>query len=266
MCHPTCTTTLFTGLYSSLTQVSNSLNGLVVVIVGPQKQVFPLHKEILCAVSSYFRSALEGSFVEGLTQKIELPEDDVTVFKYFRVWLYSSIIQDSLPSASQAEDESESESESKPDTDIGWKILLDLYIFADMRDIPLLQNATMDAIIWKSDLASTFISDLIHYVYDRTAAKSPLRKLLVDLWVSWSNPTWFDEKYYGLYSKRFLFDAALAKSKLGLRGSKKVDDFWAARTDYYVEPSEDVRKPVEDELVEWLRDSEGATGVIGIPD
>ena len=261
MCHPTCTSTLFTGLYSSLTQISKSLDGLVEVIVGPQNQVFPLHKEILCAVSSYFRSALEGSFVEGLTQKIELPEDDVTVFKYFRVWLYSSIVQEYLPSASQAEDESESEVESKPNTDIGWKILFDLYIFAEMRDIPLLQNATMDAIIWKSDLASTLNSNPIHYVYDRTAPKSPLRKLWVDWWVNFSNLTWLDEEYYGHYTKRFLFDVALAKSKLG-PGSKKVNYFWAARTNYYVEPSEDVRKPVKDELVAWFRDSEEATGVI----
>ena len=87
MCHPTYTSTLFTALYPLLTRVSSSFNGLIEVIVGPRKQVFPLHKEILCAVSSYFRSALEGSFVVGLTQKIELPEDDVIVFKYFRVRL-----------------------------------------------------------------------------------------------------------------------------------------------------------------------------------
>ena len=48
--------------------------------------------------------------------------------------------------------------------------------------------------------------------------------------------------------------------------SEKVGGFWAARTNYYVEPSEDVRALVKDELVERIRESEGATCVIGIPD
>ena len=37
-----------------------------------------------------------------------------------------------------------------------------------------------------------------------------------------------------------------------------VDRFWAARTNHYVEP---VRALLEDELVEWLKKNEGATGV-----
>ena len=56
----------------------------------------------------------------------------------------------------------------------------------------------------------------------------------MDWWVSWSNSTWLDEKYYGDYSKQFLFDVALAESKLEPRGSKKIDDFWAASNNDYV--------------------------------
>ena len=232
MCHPTCTSALFTGLYS-LTQVSNSFDGLVEVIVGPQKQVFRLHKEILCNVSSYFRAALKGSFAEGLTQKIELPEDDATVFKLFRVWLHS-FSQGSSPSAPETENEIEFDTQLEPDVIIGPKDLFDLYIFADMRDIPLLQNATVDTIIWISERKVFFVGDLIPYVYDRTAPKAPLRKLLVDWWLTFSNSTWLEEKYYGNYSKRFLFDVALAQSKLGPRGSKNAHDLWEARTNYHV--------------------------------
>ena len=52
----------------------------------------------------------------------------------------------------------------------------------------------------------------------------------MDWWVSWSNTTWLEEKYYGDYSKQFLFDVALAEIKLGLRGSKKIHEFRAVRT------------------------------------
>ena len=223
---------MFTGLYS-LTQVSNSFDGLVEVVVGPQKQVFRLSKVILCNVSSYFRAALEGSFAESSTQKIELPEDDVIVFKLFRVWLYS-FNQGSLPSAPETEHGFEFDTQLEPDVIIGPKDLFDLYIFADMRDIPLLQNATVDTIIWISERKSFFIGDLIPYVYDRTAPKAPLRKLLVDWWSEFSDSTWLEEKHYGDFSKRFLFDLALAQSKLGPGRSKEAYDFWEARADYHV--------------------------------
>ena len=92
----------------------------------------------------------------------------------------------------------------------------------------------MDAIISKSEPTSTFTGDLILYFHDHTAPKSPWRKLLGDWWVSWSNSTWLEEEYCGNYSKRSLFDVALAESKLELRGSKKIDDGWAASTNDYV--------------------------------
>ena len=88
MCHPTHTSTLFRGLYSSLARVNNSFNGLVEVTARPSQQVFPLHKEIPYDVCSCFRSTLEDSFVEGLTWKIEPPEDNVAVFVHLRMALF----------------------------------------------------------------------------------------------------------------------------------------------------------------------------------
>lgn len=94
-----------------------------------------------------------------------------------------------------------------------------------MREIPLLPNATMDAIIWKSELTNNLTGDFIHHVYDRTAPKSPLRKLLVDWWVRWCNPTWLDEKYYGYYSKRFYLMRRLQRVSLGCEGARRSTDF-----------------------------------------
>lgn len=107
-------------------------------------------------------------------------------------------------------------------------------MFADMRDIPLLQNSTMDAIIWNIARTDTYIGPPVRHIYARTTPKSPLRKFLVDCWIVFSDSTSLEEQYYGNYSKRFLFDVALAQSKLGPRGRKKTHDFWAARADYHV--------------------------------
>ena len=149
------------------------------------------------------------------------------------MWLYS-FNQGSLPSAPETENGFEFDTQLEPDVIIGPKDLFDLYIFADMRDIPLLQNSTVDTIIWISERKSFFIGDLIPYVYDRTAPKAPLRKLLVDWWLEFSDSTWLEEQHYGDFSKRFLFDLTLAQSKLGPRRSKEAYDFWEARADYHV--------------------------------
>ena len=84
------------------------------VVVGREQQVFNIHKELLCAASSYFSAAFKGNFKEADTQRIEILDEDVTVFKYFQVWLYSKKVhttEDLL-------------------NDVAWELLLNFYIFA----------------------------------------------------------------------------------------------------------------------------------------
>lgn len=84
------------------------------VVVGREQQVFNIHKELLCAVSCYFSAALKGNFKESDTQRIEILDEDVTVFKYFQVWLYSKEVH-------KIDDLSD---------DVAWELLLNFYIFA----------------------------------------------------------------------------------------------------------------------------------------
>ena len=55
----------------------------VTVEVGPLRQVFYVHKRLLCDNSEYFRAALMGSFVENVKQSVKLPEDDPKMFHEF---------------------------------------------------------------------------------------------------------------------------------------------------------------------------------------
>jgi len=47
-------------------------------------------RELLTANSPFFHAALTGTFAEGLSQVVKLPEDRADVFDYFLFFLVSS--------------------------------------------------------------------------------------------------------------------------------------------------------------------------------
>ena len=60
----------------------------MVVLVGPGKQRFDVHKALICSRSDFFKAALTGNFKE-VDGTIKLPEQDPATFKYFVHWLYT---------------------------------------------------------------------------------------------------------------------------------------------------------------------------------
>ena len=70
-----------------------------------------------CDVSTYFNAALNGNFKEAWEQTVEMPEEEVDVFKHFQYWLYSK----SIVMTDQSEN------------DIDWRILIDLFILGEAR-------------------------------------------------------------------------------------------------------------------------------------
>jgi hypothetical protein len=63
---------------------------IVIFKVGPEKTPFNIHKTLLCRAAPYFKATLEGNFLEGQNQVLELPEDDAPTFQRFQLWLYSN--------------------------------------------------------------------------------------------------------------------------------------------------------------------------------
>ena len=60
--------------------------------MGSDKQIFSIHKWLLCDLCPYFKTALEGSFKEGVEQRIEFMEENPAIFKDFQYWLYDRSI------------------------------------------------------------------------------------------------------------------------------------------------------------------------------
>lgn len=208
---------------------------MVQVKVGPGKKLFKLHKKILCNVAPYFEAAFEGGFVEVTEQVLELPDEDAAMFRHFELWVYTGDVL----------------ATGESDADISWDSLVGLYIFGEIRGIPNLQNAAIDALIDKQSSQNAIPTRFLPRVYDSTPEDSSLRRLFVD-WVACLaamipndryTPTppeaphqWFKKTARMNYPKDFLFDLAFAQYQLRTGDKTVMSDFKSKRADYYVKP------------------------------
>lgn len=71
---------------------------IVTVLVGPEQEEFAIHNTLLCAASRFFERALEGTFIEGQTQEVKLPEEHPEVFAFLVDWLYIGGYDHAYPS------------------------------------------------------------------------------------------------------------------------------------------------------------------------
>jgi len=134
------------------------------IIVGPDEVVFHVHRERLCHYSTYFAGALGGAWQESQEGTIKL-EDSVVTFKYFVDWLYSGEFDIHF---------------NEGDNVMTSRELCELWVFADKRGVPLLQNAAIDALHPRMRSLSELDEANVAFVYDNTTEKSKLRRLFVD--------------------------------------------------------------------------------------
>ena len=136
---------------------------IVMVDVGPERIRYSIHKGLLCSRSDYFKAALTGNFSEAADQVVTLDDEDPEIFRTFNAWLYTDVlVEDTDPEMQQ------------------WSLLFKIYVFAEKRIVPLLQNAAIDEII-RAHAKHSIPTEEIRHAWARTAEASPLRKLLVDL-------------------------------------------------------------------------------------
>lgn len=128
---------------------SSLYDDIVKVEVGPEKQMFGIHRGLICKTSSFFRNVFKSnikpepsadySVTKGNGSTIlHLAKDSLNAFKRFNTWLYSKDII----------------VEGESHKDIEWEALVSLYLFAAHRSIPGLQNAVIDASILKHNQAA----------------------------------------------------------------------------------------------------------------
>ena len=174
-----------------------------------------MHKTLLCDTSSFFNAALNGKFRESRDQAIEMIEDDAEVFTHFQYWAYTGAI------------------EPKGREQMSWRTLIGIYIFAEARCIPALQNTVMDVLIIRHEDSPRAPIEEYRYLYENTAEKSPARRFIVD-WAAHKgslSKDWFLDR--SIYSIDFVIDLSLAL--FDRINDKSIQDFWEVRSMYHVE-------------------------------
>lgn len=66
---------------------------MVDIFVGPEKQLFRLHKQVLCERVPYFDKMFNGGFKEAKEGRATLPEDTVDAFDLLVGWVYSGDVR-----------------------------------------------------------------------------------------------------------------------------------------------------------------------------
>ena len=112
-----------------------------------------------------------GKFLESSTLSVHLEEENPAVFDLFVTWLYTQRL---LPSNTSP-------------MDINWRLLAELYVFADRRRSPRFANAVTDILAAKALGGKIPAYSTIEWIWENTSPEATLRRLMVDLFASLVN-------------------------------------------------------------------------------
>ena len=151
----------------------------VALTVGAARNVFYIHRDLLCEASPVFNAAFKGtgSFQESQTQSMDLEEDDVEVFAVITQWMYTKVCN--LPDPCADEENGGSEPY--------FMRVATVYAAAEKYGIVMLKNALVDSIFSAAQSHPRPRHPTLKvttYIYNTTPLGSPLRKLMV-AWQTW---------------------------------------------------------------------------------
>ncbi|KAF2012651.1 hypothetical protein BU24DRAFT_453021 [Aaosphaeria arxii CBS 175.79] len=74
---------------SRMVSLQNTAGEVATIFVGEDQVPVQADKYLLCSVSDYFRSALNGGFLESSTKILHLPDVTPEMFNIFLLWMYA---------------------------------------------------------------------------------------------------------------------------------------------------------------------------------
>jgi hypothetical protein len=140
---------------------------MVNLYVGPQKDQFHVHKEILCKKIPYFEKMFKGGFKEATEDQATFPEDLAESFDLLLGWVYHNSIRP--PVTSRVEGTTNTSVQSWSATNF--------YVLAEKLCLPGLQdqivNEYMDCMSQENIVPGVV---RIRSIYSTTPAGNPFRK------------------------------------------------------------------------------------------
>lgn len=163
---------------------------------GNKSQTFEIHKGILRYYSGYFRTAVDnieaGRFKESEEGLISLPDEEPSMFRNFKDWMYARSFRDARSASGL----------------LSFLTCIKVWCFADRCDVPSLQNEIMDY-LWLRTLTSDELpAAAVRYAWDNTLPDSALRRYLMQFIVC-IRPELAD-KHHHEWSAELLWDLLVA--------------------------------------------------------
>jgi hypothetical protein len=208
---------------------------MVTFIIGSEeRETFFVDKELVCHYSPILDKAFNSESKAGQTQIYEIEDTTPDVFRILIQWLYIQKVGcmnhvaffSTIKTSAEVDEHLE---DCVPQT----ASLLQLWILAEFLLLPQLQNEIMNALHSISQWCLTPFSANLNYIYDKTAAGSPLRRFVANM-LAWSTPYEDYNKFSILYPKEFFVDLAslfnsVVPSKAATHRRNRTDI-----TDFYV--------------------------------
>ncbi|SLM35343.1 BTB/POZ-like [Lasallia pustulata] len=182
---------------------------IVHVTVGPSKIVFPVHRELLCAASTFFTAALNPrhGFLESVTSTVHLPEARPAIFEYFVQWLYTrSLGHEDLDGQEQP----------------AYFRLIGLYALADMLGVEGCKNDVCDKVGRLAEERNCVVNpDDTRMLWGEVREGAGLRVLVLDLF-AFKKTGRLVETHEDSWDERFLRDlVARLKTTKGWEGGSR---------------------------------------------
>ncbi|KAK4547289.1 hypothetical protein LTR36_000944 [Oleoguttula mirabilis] len=143
---------------------------VVEVIVGEDKRIFLVHKNLLRNNSAFFDAALKEEWKEGQQRKVTLEDEESELFYRYVQWLYTGRIS------------------CKTSTVAGCEVLVKLYVLGEKLLAPTLRDAAINGIVSAARTGKIPVEKNVDYIYQGTLAGSPARQLMFDLHLKLGKP------------------------------------------------------------------------------
>lgn len=160
----------------------------VTVGLEEAKGSFHIHEDAICDRSSFFANAMkpEWASLRPNPRVIDLPEDDATAFALYQQYIYSR----QLPILPDDLDEDSAQTE-------GYHTLAYAYVLGERLMDTAFKNAIASAYVLYArgtppGKRAYPSNEEIRILYDGTGEKSPIRKLLIDIWCCRGKHEWLD--------------------------------------------------------------------------
>ena len=160
---------------------------LATLLVGPDEQKFIIHESYIARNSDFFRAAMKKEWIEGQTRIVKLPEEtDIECFVHYLNFAYHG----KLPT------ESINTVAEEGFTDAPYDALGKIYVIGERMLDRSARNAIVREIMrlmtTKSPDGTRYYpaSTCINAIYDGTSIGSPMRRMIVDMWVVHGSAEW----------------------------------------------------------------------------